>query len=498
MIPYSKRKIYEKIAQENGYPVFQLTERQTQGKMIGAGKREEYFPVYFIEPYKGNEVSLGFDLGSNHVRLEALNKARNSGEMIATARITLVQEKEEQYGFLVFMPIYEKNVPLNTIEDRRQNLIGFVLGVFRIEEIIERALSYLGPDSIDIYLYDESGTPEERFLYMHLSRLRKDGSKLSDRTKGQENVLSITQSFNVANREWLLRAEPIHEYFEPVEDWHDWKASVGILFITFLSAFYLKNHIGKTIYIERLNIELLQKTKELEHVLYITSHDLRSPLVNIDGYSKEIGYSLKEVFSILQSDNDLENMREKISSIVKNDIPQSEHYISASISKMDSLLSGILQLSHSGRFEPKKEQLDMNRLMNDIRDSFEFNIKKAGAKLEISELPPCTGDADQINQVFSNLLGNALKYLDPERPGIIRVSGYKKNVQSVYCIEDNGIGIAPEYQEKIFEMFHQLKLAEGEGLGLTIVQRIIERHNGTIKVESESGKGSRFIVVLPG
>ena len=166
---------------------------------------------------------------------------------------------------------------------------------------------------------------------------------------------------------------------------------------------------------------------------------------------------------------------------------------------MNVLLNGLLELSRLGRVELKIQKIDMNSLMSDVSGIFEFQLKDAGAKLDISELPPCEGDEDQLNQVFSNLIGNALKFLDTGQAGIIEVTGHQKHGQSVYCVEDNGIGINPNNIDSIFEMFHQLRPGKspGEGLGLTIVQKAVERHNGKIWVESEPGKGSRFFVSLP-
>lgn len=130
----------------------------------------------------------------------------------------------------------------------------------------------------------------------------------------------------------------------------------------------------------------------------------------------------------------------------------------------------------------------------------EFQIKDTGAELTIEDMPNCLGDGDMINQVFSNLIGNALKYLDPDRKGKIHISGRIEDGNGIYCVTDNGIGINPAHQGKIFELFHRLNPADttgGEGLGLTIVTRILDRLNGSIRVESEPGNGSKFFVSLP-
>ena len=246
----------------------------------------------------------------------------------------------------------------------------------------------------------------------------------------------------------------------------------------------------------QLSAQLKTKNKELEQIIYVTSHDLRSPLVNIDGYSKELEYSIDD----LRREFDKTQIpTETLAPILDHDMPDALRFIRSSASKMDTLLTGLLKLSRSGRAALTIDLIDMNDLISKVVEASEFQIKKASVELSISELPPCKGDAVQVNQVFSNLLGNALQYLDAERPGAIRISGRIENEHSVYCVEDNGIGIAQTHQNNIFEIFHRLNPAkgEGEGLGLTIVTQILSRLSGNIWVESIPNEGSRFFVALP-
>ena len=248
----------------------------------------------------------------------------------------------------------------------------------------------------------------------------------------------------------------------------------------------------------RLNVDLNVKNEELEQVVYVASHDLRSPLVNIDGYSRELEYSIKDLQNTL-SDKALDNVLDELTPILDEDIPEALRFIRTSTTKMDILLSGLLRLSRSGRAALKIESLDMNQIISKVIASTEFQIKETGVEVIADDLPPCRGDAIQMDQIFSNLLDNTLKCLDANRPGVVRISGEVVDDQSVYCVEDNGIGIDTNHMDKIFEIFHQLDPAQnkGEGLGLTIVKRILTRLEGSIRVESTIGLGSRFYVSMP-
>jgi len=257
-------------------------------------------------------------------------------------------------------------------------------------------------------------------------------------------------------------------------------------------------------FIEKDRMRLMQKlglkNEELESILYVTSHDLRSPLVNIQGFSNELARSCDLINSALRDQLTDADVSEEVRNALNKDIPQDLSFIVTSANKMDTLLNGLLRLSRLGQAALKIEPLDMNAMLADVTKSMEFQTKEAGAKINIEKLPPCCGDASQINQIFSNILDNALKYLDESRPGVINISAEIENGRRIYRVEDNGVGIAPEKQSKIFEIFHRLEpdKTRGEGLGLTIVRRILDWHNGKVWVESELGKGSKFFVSLPG
>ncbi len=250
---------------------------------------------------------------------------------------------------------------------------------------------------------------------------------------------------------------------------------------------------------DHLMVELKQKNKELEGVVYVASHDLRSPLVNVQGFSRKLAKSCTDLDMII-SDLDLDGtIREKVEPILRTSIPKSLNYITNSIEKMDGLLSALLRLSRLGRTAFCFENLDMREIMEKIVSSMTYQIETAGAQVELGSLGPCMADGAQVTQVFSNLLDNAVKYRSPERPLSVRVFSEEFDEGMRYCVEDNGLGIHHDQQDKIWEIFQRLNPydCEGEGLGLTMARRIVDRLGGSIWVESEPDVGSSFYVVLP-
>ncbi len=263
-VPGLQRENYEQKAQADGYPNYHITRRGTQGEMLRANESREYFPVYYLEPHIGNESDMGFDLATNQKRLEALSRSCDTRKMVATPRIKLVQEKGNQYGFLVFMPVYEKLASLDTVEERRENLKGFVLGVFRIGDLVETSVGYIERKGIDVHLFDVSNPHDEQFLYFHPSRLNHEvGQSLPQNALGHDE-LYISNILNVADRKWSVRCKAIPTFIEHAQTWYPRGFLVGGLVFTGLLAFYCYNLSGRAEILEQSVSERTANLKDSE------------------------------------------------------------------------------------------------------------------------------------------------------------------------------------------------------------------------------------------
>jgi signal transduction histidine kinase/DNA-binding response OmpR family regulator/CHASE1-domain containing sensor protein/HPt (histidine-containing phosphotransfer) domain-containing protein len=276
------RLAFEQAIRSQGYPRFQIWEEVGLGEKVRAGDRSEYFPISYLQPYPKNHASLGFDVASDPIRQMALNQARDTGETVATPRIKLVQETGDNFGVLFFKPIYDKNVLLNSLENRRNSLIGFVSGGFKISNLLEISLEKLTEDNriIDIYIFDKSAKEGEQFLHFYSSdisinndtlinqenRLNKIKNPESITAKGKS--LKYNRLINVSGRKWLIVCVPNSRYISHQITLLDWGIlGTGMLF-TLLLALYFWSNINRTAKIKELvekrTEELSQTNQELK------------------------------------------------------------------------------------------------------------------------------------------------------------------------------------------------------------------------------------------
>lgn len=251
--------------------------------------------------------------------------------------------------------------------------------------------------------------------------------------------------------------------------------------------------------LQQIQQQILSKNKELEDYLYIASHDLRSPLVNIQGFSQRLQKQTESIKSQLIYCEMSPMVELIITKITTEDIPKTLDFIFSSVTKMEALINGLLQLSRTGRIKMHIDKVDMNKLIAKVAAAHNFQISESTGSVKVENLPDCYGDDQQLNQLFSNLLSNAVKYRNKNKQLQIKISATNAFNKIIYIIADNGIGIDSRYQEKIWNIFyrtHPQSQIPGEGVGLSIVKQITERHHGRVWVESEEGQGSTFFVEL--
>jgi PAS domain S-box-containing protein len=247
--------------------------------------------------------------------------------------------------------------------------------------------------------------------------------------------------------------------------------------------------------------ELKVINEELKNFAYIISHDLRAPLVNIKGFSDELGRALGDIGPCFQKNFSLLDQadQEKVGPLIEQDIPEAIKYIGSSVNRMDSIINSVLKLSRAGRRKITPEPIMVKELVQNIEQSLAHQIGSRSVAVKIHNLPDVVTDRTALEQIFGNLLDNALKYLDAERAGEIEVFAEESSSEVVFCVRDNGRGIAEEDISRAFEIFRRVGPQDvpGEGLGLAYVKTIVRLLGGRIWCESELGKGSTFKFLLP-
>jgi PAS domain S-box-containing protein len=231
---------------------------------------------------------------------------------------------------------------------------------------------------------------------------------------------------------------------------------------------------------EKLIAELEARNSELERFTYTVSHDLKSPLITIKGYLNLLEDDLAQ--------QQAESVEEDVNCVV------------GAADRMERLIDDLLQLSRIGRLLNPLEPVSLGELAREAVQLVAGRIAQRGARVEIApDLPMVLGDRSRLLEVLQNLVDNAVKYMGNQPEPRIEIGVRSSGDRPVFFVRDNGIGIVPAYQERIFDLFSQFdKRAEGSGIGLALVKRIIEVHGGRIWVESEGpGHGSTFCFTLP-
>jgi signal transduction histidine kinase len=253
----------------------------------------------------------------------------------------------------------------------------------------------------------------------------------------------------------------------------------------------------------RINETLRQQTQENEMFIYSVSHDLRAPLVNLQGFSKELNRACDELRDAVRSSSLAIGTRERIERIVDEDIAEALHYLQTAVLRASHIIDALLRLSRVGRVEYRRQKVQVRDLVQRVVDAMQGSIRARRARVTVGELPAVWGDPTALEQIFANLVGNAVNYLDPAREGRIEIgtTPAPPGVHSlrIFYVRDNGLGIPAIALPRLFTAFQRLhgNATAGEGIGLALVRRMVERHGGRVWAESKEGVGTTFYLSLP-
>lgn len=276
-----------------------------------------------------------------------------------------------------------------------------------------------------------------------------------------------------------------------------------------------ENNVNLEAAVDERTADLREANQEIQRFAYIVSHDLRSPLVNIMGFTSELEELRTDIFGRIArysrasaahpalpeplADTDPEKALSEEDQKLSDEFSEALGFIKSSIGKMDRLISAILNLTREGRREFKPVEIETRELVEEIVATLAHQSAEANAQIRVEPLPNLVSDRLAMEQIFSNLIENGLKYLRPGVPGDIAIRGRNKLGFVIFEIADNGRGIDPKDHERIFELFRRAGVQDkpGQGIGLAHVRALVRRMGGTISIASKPGEGSTFTVTLP-
>lgn len=452
-------------------------------KVWPENKRDVYFSIVYLNPMdEDNSKAIGYDMFSDPMRREAMQKAWDTGTPQLSGRVVLVQEqgKEYQPGFNLYVPYYKNNVALTTDQDKQDALIGFVYSPFRTNELFQSMRARMS-GNIAIEIFDTEKLLPENALYT-----QDGGYSFQELEKSPH--LSTTKKLSLYGRDLTIRfiTTPKFKlksiYLAPL-----FVLISGIL-ITLLIAYIFTITKRQAEESQKSKTALQEALRARDEFISIASHELKTPLTSIKLQTQMMKRTLEKELNPDIPRNKVETF---ISKTEKQEL------------RLERLVDDMLDISRmkAGKLTIEKEEFNLNTLIQDIlfhmKEQFK-NIPGGTPKLKFGKSVSGLWDKMRMEQVITNLLTNALKYGENKE---IEITTEATDNQVTLSVKDYGIGISPEFQEIIFNRFERAGISateiSGLGIGLYITQQIVKSHGGDISVKSAPQAGSTFTVTLP-
>ncbi len=497
-----KKAFLEEMRQE-GFP---------DAAIYPEGEREEYWVVKFAEPLAGFETAIGFDMATEPARREAMARAVRSGNPSVTGRVELVGPRTDKTGFVIFAPFFSRDPTLLTEGERQAALRGFVTGLFKSRNIFEGIFERrsLAP-AVQFEVFAEGALREEHLIYSPHARSRTLDPAFKPRFFTKKMLPVADEKWKVYfTADAALTGAGFEGRFPVLV------LLLGIV-LSFFSAFVVfsslttasrgrklssareelarekEAHARKELEETRkreeetkrlnedLELRVMERTAEIEAFSYSVSHDLRSPLIAINGFANALVEDYGGTLDV-----------------------EAKRYlklISGNSANMGHLIDDLLAFSRLGRQVMKfSNHIEMKKLAQGVFEEVRKSCPARDITFQLGDLPPADGDSTMMRQVWVNLLSNAVKFTRERSKAVIEAGSYEKNGENVYYVRDNGAGFDMTYANKLFQVFqrlHSREQFEGTGVGLAIVQRVVSRHLGHVWAEGKEGEGATFYFSLP-
>lgn len=447
-------------------------EKRPDYKLHPNHNESEFWPITYIEPAASNKKAIGLDMAFEKNRYTGIKKSRDTGRAQLTGPISLVQDAKKTPGFLFYTPFYKGGIKPSTVEGRQANIVGVTYAPFIMYKLMQGTLATKNRH-VGITISDSG-----ELLY-------EDGKDISN-DYDKNPLYKKTTDIEMYGRTWSFDIQSNLKFREASYSNQPVLILVGGIIIDSLLlglfVFLTKANRKALSYADQMTEKLQVKTlrleksnQDLEQFSYVASHDLKSPLNAIKQLVGWIGEDCAEILPE-ESKAHLELLKKRTERMIK-------------------LLQDLLEYSRINRLDYDSEIIHLREMSDDLIDLIDapsgFTCAVPDVELSIPKIP--------FEIVLRNLISNAIKHHDKDTGKIVISYQLHENMH-VIRVQDDGPGIPVDLQDKALEMFHTLKprdQVEGSGMGLAIVKRIVEHHNGDFIIDSAEKQGAGFIIKWP-